>query len=477
VTASLSTSRDVPFERLEALCDAGTLRPIRSDVRSVRMGAKARPGDGVVGGAGLVDGRPVFCFAHDPTYVGGSLGEAQADTIVRVLRLAGRAGAPVVGFVQSGGARLQEGVAGLSGFGRVFREIVALSARVPRISVVAGLSAGGGAYAPALTDFLVMTEDASMFLTGPAVVRDALGEESTAAELGGARVHGSNGVSQFVAPTEADAALLVRDLLGYLPQRAGLAPRAAPPRPPVAGDPGAWVPTQARAYYDVRDVIRRIVDGGELLEVAERWARNIVTGFARIEGRPIGVIANQSRHLGGVLDAQASMKGARFVAKCDAFGLPLVTLVDTPGFLPGVRQERAAVIHHGASLVHSFAAANVPRITVILRKAFGGAAITMNSKDLGADYVFAWPGAQIGVMAARSAARIIHRRDLAVAPDAELAHDLLAQEYAETQLHPGVAARDGFVDEVIAPTETRGRLAFALESLAGVTAAGADRSG
>ncbi len=454
-----------PLERLEVLCDPGSLDVIRSEVASRHMGEKTRAGDGVVGGAGRIEGRPVFCYAQDAGYVGGSLGEAHADTIVRVIRLAGRAGAPVVGFVESGGARMQEGIGALGGYGRVFRETVALSGRVPQVSIVTGLSAGGGAYSPALTDFIVMTRAASMFLTGPKVVHDALGEDVTAAELGGTRVHQRNGVCHFVAETDAGAALLARELLGYLPQSSGSAPAARPAGDGMARDPGPIVPAEARSVYDVRDVARRVLDDGALLEVAPGWARNIVTGFGRLDGRTVGLIANQPRYLGGVLDAASSQKGARFVGKCNAFGIPLVVLVDTPGYMPGARQEGAGVIRHGAALVHAFAEARVPKVTVVLRKAYGGAFITMNSKDLGADFVFAWPQAEIGVMGARPAVGIIHRRELAAADDTEASRGRLADAYAETHLRPQVAARDGYVDELIAPAETRGRLSWALGAL------------
>jgi methylmalonyl-CoA decarboxylase subunit alpha len=456
-----------PLERLEVLCDPGSLQLIRTEVSSRHMGAKVRAGDGVVGGAGLVGGQPIFCYAQDATYVGGSLGEQHADTIVRVLRLAHRAHAPVVGFVGSGGARLQEGLAALGGYGRIFREIVLLSGKVPQISIVTGLSAGGGAYSPALTDWVVMRQDSSMFLTGPSVVREVMAEDVTAEDLGGTRVHQRNGVCHFVAPTDVDAAHVARDLLSYLvPRTDGVsATHAGNPSPHC--DPSAFVPAEARAVYDVRDVIRCIVDGGQLLEVSSGWARNIVTGFARIEGRTVGVIANQPRYLGGVLDAESSQKGAGFVSKCNVFGVPLVVLVDTPGYMPGTRQERAGVIRFGATLVHAFAEASVPRVTVILRKAFGGAYITMNSKDLGADYVFAWPQAQIGVMGAKPAVGIIHRRELAAADDPDAERERLVADYAASHLCPRAAASDGYIDELIAPTDTRSRLAWTLRSLSG----------
>ncbi len=454
-----------PLERLEALCDRDSLHLIRTEVVSGAMGDRARLGDGVLGGAGTIDGRPVFCYAQDPGYAGGSLGEAHADTIVRVLELAGRSRAPVVGFVSSGGARMQEGIDALAGYARVFRHTVSLSGRVPQVSVVTGVSAGGGAYSPALTDWIVMTEASSMFLTGPGVVREVLGEDVDAATLGGARVHRRNGVCQFVARDDHDAGRLVRDLLSHLPSHSGGPIPVIEREPPAGHDPGAIVPADQRSVYDVREVIAALVDGGRLLESSAGWARNLVTGFARIDGATVGVIANQPRHLGGVLDAASSEKGARFVSKCDAFGIPMVVLVDTPGYMPGTRQESAGVIRLGATFVHAFAGATVPRFTVVLRKAFGGAFITMNSRDLGADCVFAWPQAQIGVMGARPAVGVIHRRELAAAADPEAERDRLSDHYARTWLRPEVAAARGHVDEVIEPRDTRARLVWALRSL------------
>ena len=477
MSVALAPRADAPvsaLERLEMLCDPGSLQLIRTEVSSPAMGDRARPGDGVLGGAGLVSGRPVFAYAQDAGFAGGSLGEAHAGTIVRVLELAGRACAPVVGFVSSGGARMQEGVAALGGYGRIFRQTVALSERVPQISIVSGLSAGGGAYSPALTDWIVMTENASMFLTGPGVVREALGEEVTAQDLGGNRVHSRNGVCAFTARDDLDSSRLARELLGYLPSHRGAAPPLVPARAPGGRDPGAVVPAESRRVYDVRSVIAALVDGGELLEVSAGWARNLVCAFARIEGRSVGVIANQPRYLGGVLDAASSEKGARFVDRCNAFQIPLVVLVDTPGYMPGRRQEQAAVIRHGAGLVRAFASATVPRITVILRKAFGGAFIAMNSKELGADYVFAWPKAEIGVMGARPAVGVIHRRALAGAADPEAERDRLATQYAEDQLRPQVAAAAGAIDELVAPADTRTRLVWALGSLSGPTVPIAD---
>jgi acetyl-CoA carboxylase carboxyltransferase component len=412
-----------------------------------------------------VAGRPIYCYAQDQSFAGGSLGAAHAETIVRVMQLAGRAKVPVVGFVESGGARMDDGIAALGGYGRIFRGHVALSGRVPQISIVCGASAGGGSYAPALTDFVVMTEQSSMFLTGPGVVAKVTGEEIDAARLGGPRVHDRNGVCQMVAPSDLDALLLTRELLDYLPQRAGERPADWPAVAAPGPSPDATVPSEERKVYDVREVVRAVVDGGRLLEISPRYARNVVCAFARIEGRSIGVVANQPRHLGGVLDAEASQKAARFVRTCNLFGLPLLVLVDTPGFLPGAKQEREGVIRHGAKLVHAFAECVVPRITVVLRKGFGGAVIAMNSKQLGADYVFAWPQAQLGVMGAVQTVEIISRREIAAAADPARERDALAAAYAREHLHPDAAAAEGFVDQIIEPRDTRACVAGALATL------------
>jgi acetyl-CoA carboxylase carboxyltransferase component len=465
-------TRLTPHERLEALCDPGTIRTIRSGAVSTKLGARAIAGDGVVGATGSVDGRPIACYAQDGSFLGGSLGERHADTIVRVLQTAARAQIPVVGFVESGGARMQEGTAALAGYGRIFRETVALTGIVPQISVVTGTSAGGGAYSPALTDLLLMTEDAAMFLTGPGVVREALGEEIDVPDLGGPRVHDRNGVCHLVERDEPAAAARVRELLSYLPTCAGRTPpRSAPLAPqPVDGgaaDPTRFVPAAQRSAYDVRDALSAIVDGESLLEIHPRWARNVVTAFARIDGRPVAIVANQPRYLGGVLDAESSEKAAKFVSLCDSFGLPLVAVVDTPGFMPGSKQEQAGVIRHGASLVRAFAAARVPKLTVVLRKSYGGAYITMNSRDLGSDLVLAWPGAELGIMAARAAVGIVNRRELRAASDPEAERGRLAEAYAEEHLRADAAAAAGFIDEIIEPSQTRDRLAYALESFAG----------
>jgi acetyl-CoA carboxylase carboxyltransferase component len=456
---------ETPLEQLEQLCDPGSFRPLRSAVSSLRLGERAAPGDGVVAGAGEIEGRPVFCYAQDPKFLGGSLGEVHADTIVRTLQMAGDAGAPVVGFVRSGGARLQEGHAALAGYGRIFRASVQLSRKVPQVSILNGISAGGGAYSPALTDFVVMTQDSRMFLTGPKVVAEAMGEEISMEDLGGPRVHGKNGVARLVAADTESAIAQTRHLLALLPQRIGGELPFHEPVGPDGSDPGLVVPEEQRKVYDVREVAAAILDSGTFLEFSPRWAPNMVTGIARLEGRPVGLIANQPKAIGGVIDAAASEKAALFVNDCNRFGLPLLVFVDTPGFMPGKVQEEAGVIRHGASLLRAFAGATVPKVTLVLRKAFGGAAITMNSKDLGADVVFSWPGAQIGIMAARQAVGIVHGRALAAGDGPS--RDELSDLYAAEHLTASAAAASGWVDEVIDPTWSRDRLAWALRSLGG----------
>ena len=455
-----------PLERLEVLCDPGSVQVMRSRVTSTRMGERAIDGDGVVGATGMVAGRPIACYAQDGSYLGGSLGERHADTIVRVLQTAERARIPVVGFVESGGARMQEGTAALGGYGRIFRHTVGLTGVVPQISIVSGSSAGGGAYSPALTDLILMTEDAAMFLTGPGVVREALGEEIDAAALGGPRVHDRNGVCHLVERDVPAAAARVRELLGYLPSAAGEAPPLVAPVESDLDDPGRVVPSESRRSYDVRDALVGIIDAGSMLELHPRWGRNIVTALARLDGRPVAIVANQPHHLGGVLDAVGSEKAALFVNFCNSFGLPLIAVVDTPGFMPGSRQEQAGVIRHGASLVRAFAAARVPKVTVVLRKSYGGAYITMNSRDLGADLVLAWPEAELGIMSARAAVGIVNRRDLQSAPDPEAERERLAAAYADEHLRADAAAAAGFIDEIVEPADTRKRLLWALRALA-----------
>lgn len=454
-----------PLQRLEALCDPGSLRLLRTAVLSPTLGDRATPGDGVLAGFGSIAGRPVAAFSEDPALLGGSLGARHAETIVRLLETAGEAGMPVVGFISSAGARLQEGLEALAGYGRIFAALTRLSGQVPLISVVCGTCAGGGAYAPALTDVTIMTRRARMFLTGPGVVREVTGEDVSAEELGGPDVQKKNGVCQMVADDDEAAVRLTRELLGYLPQRSGdEAPRARPV-PAPAFDPSIHVPAEQRRGYDVRDVAKAVVDGGRILEIAPDWAPSVVTALARIDGRTVGIVANQPKVMAGTLDAESGQKAARFVRWCHLFGMPLAVLVDTPGFMPGSTQEGGAVIRHGAKLVHAFAEADVPKVTIVLRKAFGGAQIAMNSRALGATLVLAWPSAQIGVMGPEQAVGIIDRREIAAAEDPQAKKVELGALYAQEHLTADGAAQLGIVDEVIDPAATRDRLVWAFSAL------------
>ena len=451
--------------RIGSLADPGSFHPLRTAVAS-RASRRSRPGDGLLAGSARIGGRPVYLYAQDPSFLGGSLGAAHADSIVRVLAAARQSGVPSIGLIHSGGARMDEGAAALEGYGRIFTEHVRSAGWIPQLSVIYGTSAGGGCYSPALTDLVLMCRESSMFLTGPKVVEEVLGERTDKATLGGPEVHSRNGVAQLVASDEADAARRVRALLGYLPSNSEEPPpRSEVIHEPELGDPGAIVPDSPRRVYDVGCLAAAIADHGSVAELAPRWARNLFVALARLGGRPVGVVANQPRYRAGVLDSAGAEKGGWFIDLCDAFGLPLVVLEDTPGFMPGSAEEGRGVIRHGATLVRAFAGARVPRITVVLRKGFGGAFITMNSRALGADLVLAWPGAEIGIMAAAQAVGIQNRRELETAVDPEALRAELAADYAEEHTSAAMAAAAGVVDEVIEPAATRGRLIAALEAL------------
>ncbi len=461
-------------ERLEAFFDPGTFTEIDAYVvhRVEKFGLDKRriPGDGVVTGWGEVDGRPVCAFAQDATVFGGALGEAHAMKIVKVMETARKAGVPIVGLNDSGGARIQEGVQSLGGYGEVFYRNVLLSGVVPQISLVLGPCAGGAVYSPAITDFVVIARGTGqMFITGPDVVRAVTGEDVSMEALGGADVHAQvSGVSHFTVGSDRDAVALARRLLGYLPlNNLEDAPVAAPAPPPesAARELARVVPEEANAPYDAHEVIRRVLDSESLLEVHAGWATNLLTGFARLEGRPVGVVANNPARLAGTLDIDASTKGARFVRFCDAFNLPLVTFVDVPGFLPGTAQEHGGIIRHGAKLLYAYAEATVPMLTVILRKAYGGAYDVMCSKHLGADLNLAWPTAEIAVMGAEGAVNILYRRELEAGTTAETAalRAHLSDEYRREFLNPYLAAERGYVDDVIDPAETRARLVAGLK--------------
>jgi len=465
-------------ERLEAFFDPGTFTEFDAFVlhRVDKFGLSDRrvPGDGVVTGWGEVDGRPVCAFAQDATVFGGALGEAHAGKIVKVMETARRAGVPIIGLNDSGGARIQEGVMSLGGYGEVFFRNVLLSGVVPQLSLVLGPCAGGAVYSPAITDFVVMAKPAGqMFITGPDVVRAVTGEEVTMEALGGADAHGGlSGVSHFTVPSDREAVALARRLLGYLPLNNLEDPPVTDPLPPPASAAGELlrlVPEEAGTPYDVHEVIARLVDLGSFLEVHAAWATNIVVGFARLDGRPIGVVANNPAVLAGTLDINASTKAARFVRFCDAFNLPLVTLVDVPGFLPGVAQEHGGIIRHGAKLLYAYAEATVPLLTVILRKAYGGAYDVMCSKHLGGDLNLAWPTAEIAVMGAEGAVQILFRKEIETATPAEreALRARLTGEYAREFLNPYLAAERGYIDDVIDPAETRARLVAGLRILGG----------
>ncbi|HSV67633.1 MAG TPA: acyl-CoA carboxylase subunit beta [Mycobacteriales bacterium] len=457
--------------RIAALADKDSFAELGSQARhrvtAFGMSAKRPAGDGVVTGTATVDGRAVGIFAQDPTALGGSLGEVHAAKIVRVLDYAARARVPVIGLLDSGGARIQEGVGSLDGYGAIFRRNVALSGRVPQISAVLGSCAGGAVYSPALTDIVIMSAEARMFLTGPRVVKAVTYEDVGPRELGGSVVHSrESGVVHLVADTAQEATELARDVLGYLPSSCWELPAESVP---VDSEPMPEIPTDQRQPYDVRLVIKGVVDAGSFLELQAGYARNIVIGFARVEGRSVGVVANQPLSRAGALDISSAEKGARFVRMCDAFGLPLVVLVDTPGFLPGTAQEKGGVIRKGAKLLYAFAEAVVPRVTVVLRKAFGGAYIVMNSRSLGADAVFAWPGAELAVMGAEGAVDVVWRHDLEQDP---WRRDELVARYREEAMAAGRSAERLSVDEVIEQGQTRYAVAATLRSLAGAVQPG-----
>ncbi len=460
---------DAARARLRRLLDDGSFVELgsrrRHRARAFGLDERRPDTDGVVTGTGTVGDRPVNVYAQDSRVMGGSLGEAHADKIARTIDTAREGGVPVVGINDSGGARIQEGVASLDGYGAVFSANVAASGRVPQVGLVLGPCAGGAVYSPALMDFVVMTEQAYMFLTGPRVVKAVTGEEVDSRGLGGPEVHaGRSGVAHFVAEDDAEAFAVTRRLLAHLPASCHERPPTRQPAPPGDVDLAEVVPADGRQPYDVREVVRGLVDDGALLEVHERWAPNLVVGLARVDGHPVGVVANQARWLAGVLDIQASEKGARFVRFCDAFGIPLVVLADVPGFLPGTSQEYGGAIRRGAKLLHAFTSATVPRVTVVLRKAFGGAYIVMNSRSIGADAVLAWPDAELAVMGAEGAADVIFRRQLEQDPSRR---DELADRYRREAMHVDRAARRGSVDEIVAPGDTRRALVGLLASLRG----------
>jgi propionyl-CoA carboxylase beta chain len=477
--------RQTARERVDQLLDPGSFVGLDALTRhrSTNFGMDAtRPlGDGVVTGTGTIDGRPVAVFSQDATVFGGALGEVHGEKIVKVMDLATKIGCPVIGINDGGGARIQEGVVALGLYAEIFVRNVRSSGVVPQISLIMGPAAGGAVYSPALTDFTVMVDGTShMFITGPDIIRTVTGEEVDFEELGGGRAHNTkSGVAHYLADDEADALAYVKELLSFLPSNNLSEPPTFPAPEPVAGaiadgltdtdlELDSIIPDSPNTPYDIREVINRVLDDGEFLEVHELFAPNIVVGFGRVEGRSVGVVANQPTQFAGCLDIDASEKAARFVRTCDAFNIPVLTFVDVPGFLPGTEQEWNGIIRRGAKLIYAYAEATVPKVTVITRKAYGGAYDVMGSKHLGADVNVAWPTAQIAVTGSAGAVSILYRKELKDLEGDELAarRAELQQEYEDTLANPYIAADRGYIDGVIPPSHTRGYIGRALRLLA-----------
>jgi len=463
-------------ERVELLLDEGTFEELDKFVKhrcdDFGMAEQRPSGDGFVCGFGRIDGRLVYIFAQDFTVFGGSLSEANAGKIVKIMKLAMSNGAPVIGLNDSGGARIQEGVMSLAGYADIFLLNTLASGVVPQISAVMGPCAGGAVYSPAITDFIFMTEKTSyMFVTGPDVIKTVTHEEVSKHELGGAMTHNTkSGVAHFIADDDKECLAMIRELLSFLPSNnLEDAPRRATNDPDDRADAAlnSMVPPDPMLPYDIKDVIHAVVDEGYFFEVHEHFANNIVVGFARLGGAPVGIVANQPAFLAGVLDINASVKGARFVRFCDAFNIPLITFEDVPGFLPGTQQEYGGIIKHGAKLLFAYAEATVPKITVITRKAYGGAYCVMSSKHIRTDFNFAWPTAEIAVMGPEGAVNIVYRRQIENTPEAERAALRVEKiaEFRERFANPYVAAERGYIDAVITPAETRAKLITALRSL------------
>ena len=463
-------------ERIDLLLDEGTFEELDKFVRhqctDFGMEAQRPVGDGFVTGFGRVNGRLVYVFAQDFTVFGGSLSESNALKICKIMDLAMRNGAPLIGLNDSGGARIQEGVKSLAGYADTFLRNTLASGVIPQISAIMGPCAGGAVYSPAITDFIFMTRETSyMFVTGPDVIKTVTHEEVTKQELGGAMTHNEkSGVAHFISRDDADCCAMIRELLSFLPSNnLEDPPRLATSDPPARREESlnTLVPEDALQPYDIKDAIHAIVDDAYFFEVHEHFAKNIVVGFARLDGRPVGIVANQPAFLAGVLDINASVKGARFVRFCDAFNIPIITFEDVPGFLPGTQQEFGGIIKHGAKLLYAYAEATVPKITVITRKAYGGAYCVMASKHIRTDANFAWPAAEIAVMGPEGAVNIVYKRELDKAPEAE--RERLRQEkiheFRERFANPYVAAERGYVDAVIEPAETRARIIASLRAL------------
>ena len=459
-------------ERIAAFVDEGTFQEtgMFATHRTTHFGmdTAVAPADGVVTGCGAVFGRPVHIASQDFTVMGGSAGETQSNKVAAMMEASAITGTPFVFINDSGGARVQEGIDSLSGYGKVFYQNVLLSGLVPQISIIAGPCAGGAAYSPALTDFIIQTRGAQMFITGPGVIKSVTGEDVTPEALGGADAHMVKaGNIHFVAEDDEQAILIAQKLLSFLPQNNTEEPPVVDPDYIVELDESLRdiVPVEAKKGYDVRDVIGRIVDRGDFLEVQAGYAQNLVVGFGRIVGRTVGIVANQPSVMSGVLDINSSDKGSQFIRFCNAFNIPLVTFVDVPGFMPGVAQEHGGIIRHGAKMLYAYSSASVQKITVVLRKSYGGAYLAMCSKDLGADRVFAWPTAEIAVMGADGAVNVVFRREIEAVEDKEAKRAELIDLYKETFSTPFMAASRGLVDDIIDPADTRREIAMALEVL------------
>src|SRR5436190_2431573 len=461
-------------ERIDLLFDRGTFEEIDKFVThrclDFGMAEQVVPGDGVVAGHGRINGRLGYAFAQDFTVFGGSLSETNAAKIVKIMDLAAKMGAPVVGLNDSGGARIQEGVVSLGGYADIFLRNTLASGVIPQISAIMGPCAGGAVYSPAITDFTVMVRQTSyMFVTGPDVIRTVTHEEGTKEELGGAMTHNAqSGVAHFAAADDRECLALVRDLLSFMPSNnVDDPPRGSTTDPPDREDAALdrLVPASPTQPYDILDLVHAVADDGYFLEVHQHYARNLVVGFARLDGRPVGIVANQPAVLAGTLDINASVKGARFVRFCDAFNIPLVTFEDVPGFLPGTVQEYGGIIRHGAKLLYAFAEATVPKVTVITRKAYGGAYCVMSSKHIRTDFNYAWPTAEIAVMGPEGAVNILYKREIDKAADPQAARAEKVAEFREKFANPFVAAASGFLDEVIQPRQTRRKLITALRNL------------
>ena len=457
-------------ERIMAILDPDTFHEydlfVEHKCQDFGMDKKQLPGDGVVTGTGMILGHPVCIFAQDFTVAGGSLGLMHARKITKIMDHAMKLGIPLIGINDSGGARIQEGVNSLAGYGEIFYRNTLASGVIPQISVILGPCAGGAVYSPALTDFVFVVDKISkMFITGPEVIKTVLGEEISMEDLGGARVHTEvSGNAHFFSESESECFDQIKKLVTFIPWNNRKKADPFPPKPPKPEyNIEKLIPAEATKPYDVRDVIRAVCDDSDFLEIQELWASNIVVGFARLNGETVGIVGNQPLALAGVLDVDSSDKAARFVRFCDAFNIPLITLVDLPGYLPGVDQEHAGVIRHGAKLLYSYSEATVPKITLILRKAYGGGYIAMCSRHLGADFVFAWPCAEIAVMGPQGAANIIFKSEIGSAEDPEAMRKLKVQEYTEKFANPYIAAANGHIDGVISPAETRDYLIHAIQ--------------